>query len=650
MRGGPDRCAGCSEGHSSPMARSLYRSVTYGLEASLALTQTVARLGGRTDADTLASLLSYSGVRNGAFLSRLANARLFGLVTGRSGQVVLTDRGRRCLSADPAVQKIALAEACWAVPLFRRVLDDASGTGLGDVNELAGVLETGFGEDSSKSRTTARVLLESAGRAGLLRAGKVDLTLVRGPITNFTDSGSNPGRAFAPSVGFGWNPQVMRVKRHGWLRADRGGAMMDDGTSAHSADQPSDEGNLWIDEGTGSSRSRSNRRRTGIVFAVAACVALIGVPLGLLVASGPEPTPQALPKHHVTVGRSVAKRSVLAALSATTDSGNFAFTYQLNESPYQSGSAIEGPSCTGTSCPPASVLQSTQVQGSGTINTNPMAMAASAAISSNGVSGLQVGVRVDPTTVWEVGYTDNGLTPAVDDAGGNDLPGFAGLVEGTLGPREGAVAMMGMASPTGYLDLVEPAVTSATEVGTSTVDGVAVTQYQLTIDPGSLATAPGTSTEEQSAINAAIQTLTGQGYQTIRDLVSTDASGFIRESASTVTFSGGGTVTLDAHFSNFGCAGTVLMPGQGGDSTPPPGCASADTGIAPTTSTTSTTTTTVPSTTSTTGPSSQTPTTVPPTPPVIALYDDDLVDPRIHLDHNYDTSTSPTSLSTTTTS
>jgi hypothetical protein len=588
------------------MARSLYRSVTYGLEASLALAQTVAGSGGRTDADTLASALSYSGVRNGAFLSRLANARLFGLVAGRSGQVVLTEQGRRCLSADPAVRRVALAEACWAVPLFRRVLEDASGTGLGDVDELAAVLERRFGEDSSKSRTTARVLLESVGRAGLLRAGNVDLSLVKGPITNFTDSDSDPGRAFAPSVGLHWNPRVRRVKRHSRVRADKGGAPMDDGTPAGSTEQPADEGDLWIDEGSGSSRKYPNRRRAGIVLGVAACVALIGVPVGLLVASGPEPAPQASPPHHVTIGGGLAKRSVLHALSATTDSGTFAFTYQLNESPYQSGSAVDGPSCSGSSCPTTPVLQSTQVQGSGTINTNPMAMAASAAISSNGVSGLQVGVRVDPTTVWEVGYADNGLTPAANDAGGNDLPGFAGLVEGTLGPREGAVAMMGMASPTGYLDLVEPAVTSATEVGTSTVDGVAVTQYQLTIDPGSLATAPGTSTEEQNAIDAAIQSLTGQGYRTIRDLVSIDASGFIRESASTVTFSDGGTVTLDAHFSNFGCAGTVLMPGQGGDSTPPSGCVSADTGTAPTAT----------STTTTTGPSSQTPTTVSPVTPV----------------------------------
>src|SRR5580704_11469991 len=216
------------------MARSLYRSVTYGLEASLALARTVAGSGGRTDVDTLAAALSYSGVRNGAFLSRLANARLFGLVSGRSGQVVLTDRGRRCLSTDPAVHRVALAEACLAVPLFHRVLEDASGRELGDVEELARVLETRFGEDSSKSRTTARVLVESAERAGLLRAGKVDLSLVRGSATNFTDLNSDPGRAFVPSVALRWNPHSRRAKRHSRLRADKGGATVQDGTSARS--------------------------------------------------------------------------------------------------------------------------------------------------------------------------------------------------------------------------------------------------------------------------------------------------------------------------------------------------------------------------------------------------------------------------------
>ncbi len=624
------------------MARSLYRSVTYGLEASLALAQTVARSGGRTDAGSLAPALSYSGVRNGAFLSRLANARLFGLVSGRSGQVVLTERGRRCLSTDPAVHRVALAEACWAVPLFHRVLEDASGRELGDAEELARVLENRFGEDSSKSRTTARVLLESAERAGLLRAGMVDLSLVMRVKSEFYGFGFRPWTRVRTFGTIALEPVFETGEApHSRLRADKGSATMDGGTSAHRAEQPSDDGDLWIDEGTGSSRRRTDRRRMGIVLGVAACVALIGVPVGLLAASGPQPAPQRSAQHHVTVSDGVAKRSVLAALSATTDSGNFAFTYQLNESPYQSN-ASSGPSCNGPGCPTTPVLQSTEVQGSGTINTNPMAMAASAGISSNGVSGLQVGVRVDPTTVWEVDYSDNGLTPEVNDAGGNDLPGFAGLVEGTLGSREGAVAMMGMASPTGYLDLVQPAVTSAAEVGTATVDGVAVTQYQLTIDAGSLATAPGTSTEEQSAINAAIQTLTSQGYRTIRDLISIDASGFIRESASTVTFTDGGTVTLDAHFSNFGCAGTVLMPGQGGVSTPPSGCVSADTATAPTTSTTSTTTTTAPNV--------QTPTTISPTTPVSPSTTTPTSTPESTSSTTTTTSsTSTTNLSTTTT-
>lgn len=357
---------------------------------------------------------------------------------------------------------------------------------------------------------------------------------------------------------------------------------MDDGVSDRPAGHPSDDGGLWIDEGSGSARARANRRRIGVLVGIAACVALVGVPVGLLATSGPAPTSPSS-AHHVSDG--VARHSVLAALSATTDSGSFAFSYQLGETPPQ-------------------VVHSTTVEGSGTINTNPTAMAASANLSSNGVPSLAVGVRVDSTRVWEVSNTDNGLTPAASDIGsGQLLSSFAGLVEGTLGQRVGAVAMMGMASPTGYLDLVEPAVSSTTEVGTSTVDGVAVTQYELTIDPSSLATAPGTSAEEQKTIDAALQVLTDQGYRAIHDVVSIDASGFIRESSSTVTFSDGGLVTLDAHFSNFGCAGTVLMPGQGGVSTPPAGCVSADTGTAPTSTTTSTT--------STTSTSQSVPTTVP---------------------------------------
>jgi hypothetical protein len=608
------------------MARSLYRSVTYGLDASLALARTVAQSGGRTDANSLASALSYSGVRNGAFLSRLANARLFGLVAGRSGQVVLTDRGRRCLSADPAVHTAALAEACWAVPLFHRVLEEASGQALGDVDGLARVLETRFGEDSSKSRTTARVLLESAGLAGLLRSGRVDLSLVTGPVTNFTDSDSDPGRVFAPPVGLPRNPLLRRVKRHNRLWADNGGATMDDGMSRRSAEQPADEGDLWIDEGK-SPQSRTNHRHTGIVLGVAACVALIGVPVGLLAASGPGPASQKTSSPHLT--RGVAERQLISALSATTSSGSFNVTYEFDPptpptvattttttmptcqvivvSPSDgsaSGVAGEGvpPGSpqTATECSGSSVAsgpsQSVAVTGQGTIDTDPFAM-----VAVSNVSGLgEITLRDDGTNVWEFGGADYGLAPGSTETGpGASLSGFASLVEGTLGPRQGALAMGGLSSPTGYLDLDQSMITGADQTGTGTVDGVPVTVYQISIAPGQGANIPGLNAEQAKAIADSDAILKQQGFTGSTVQVSIDASGYIRQTRSVAHFSDGSTTSSEATFSDFGCAGTVLMPGQTGATAPPAGCVSPDTGVAPTTTTTSTVppSTTVPSTT-----------------------------------------------------
>lgn len=621
------------------MARSLYRSVTYGLDASLALAEVVAGAGGRTDVDTLASALSYSGVRNGAFLSRLANARLFGLVAGRSGQVVLTDRGRRCLSSDPAVLQPALAEACWAVPLFHRVLEEHSGTALGDAESLAAVLETRFGEDASKARVTARVLLESAERAGLLRAGHVDLSLVTGSITNFTDSKSDHGRAFVPKVRLRGNPRSGRVQRQSWLRVGQGGAPMDDGTSARGGEHPSGDSGLWIDEATAPSRSRANRRRIGVVAAAAACVALIGVPVGLLAASGPAPSAS-----HVTDG--AAKAAVLSALSATTSAGNFNMSYEFDP---PTAPTVPTTTTTTTTMPPvchtipvpspgvgavgssganallpagggtqtvcsssvgsaSSSQPSVSITGTGTVDTDPFAMLAVSNVSSVG----KVTIRDDGTNIWEdLGTDDGGLAPASSDGGpGQSLTGFAGLVESTLGQRQGALAMGGLASPTGYLDLDQSMITAADQTGTGTVDGVPVTVYEISISPAqeaNVANTPGYSAGQSQAVTDAAAILKQQGYTGTSEQISIDASGFIRQTRSTAHFSDGSSSTSQTTFSDFGCAGTVLMPGQSGPTAPPAGCVSPDTGVAPTTTTTSTTSTSGTSSTTTTS------TTPPPT-------------------------------------
>ena len=294
------------------------------------------------------------------------------------------------------------------------------------------------------------------------------------------------------------------------------------------------DGGLWLDEEPDGDPARTSPwRRWAVVGTVAVVLTAVAVPVALM-AGGP---------HRSDASRTTARKprldhgpaehAVLAALSATTDTGSFDFSYTIHSTPATgtattpttvcqqqlvpvpsgstsigsgtNGAGVITPSvaaatavgasaagsgsgdtgtgagapppgmtwrsekvCTGTAVPPDPV-----VQGGGIINTNPLAMVASADIGG----GLDVTVRVNDASVYEEGSNDTGLAPQPSDApgSGNSLPQFAGITEGTLGSREGAVAMMGMASPTGYLDLIAPAITAAGETGTGTVGGVAVT-------------------------------------------------------------------------------------------------------------------------------------------------------------------------------
>jgi hypothetical protein len=225
-----------------------------------------------------------------------------------------------------------------------------------------------------------------------------------------------------------------------------------------------------------------------------------------------------------------------------------------------------------------------------------------------GGNGLQVTLRVNSTTLYEdLSSLEKTLAPPPSAANepGQPISGFASLTESTIGMREGAIAMIGMASPTGYLDLYQQDISGATQTGTSTVNGVPVTVYQVAVDPTQLVNEPNITGEESKTASDAVSVLHAQGYTGTTDEVSIDGSGFIREVNSVAHFSDGGTVVLDVTLSNFGCAGTVLMPGQQGADQPPSGCTSPDTGLAPTAPSSSTT-------------STEPPTTTPPVPPVPA--------------------------------
>lgn len=366
---------------------------------------------------------------------------------------------------------------------------------------------------------------------------------------------------------------------------------------------------LWLDDdGPARKRRVASGQRVAVTVAVVACLVAIAVPVIVLANAGP--------RH--PAGRGDAKHAVLAALSATTDSGSFDFSYDLSSTPatttppttttticreiqtvYGAGGGLVAPveGSTGTSttvptfqsgtervCQGPALPVETNVTGSGVIDTNPMAMVATASIGSGG--GLDVVVRVNSQTVYEdasSGATASaGLAPSPADASasGQELSGFAGLVESTLGIRNGAVAMMGMASPTGFLDLYQQDFSGATQIGTATVAGVQVTEYQVTQDLSRVASAPGISPEEAKTIDAALAVLEQQGYTTDTVNVSIDGAGYIRQVKSTLSFKDGATTTLATTFSDFGCAGTVLMPGQQGSATPPADCTSPDSTVA----------------------------------------------------------------------
>ncbi len=412
------------------------------------------------------------------------------------------------------------------------------------------------------------------------------------------------------------------------------------------------EHGLWLEDSPSGTSQGANRRRFWVVVASVVCIAALAVPVGVaLSSSGPPAQPAKSATPHLT--RGVAERQVISALSATTSSGSFNVTYEFDPAtpptvttttttttmpvchtitvpPGQSftpssgggwssstGDGVVTPSpspgpqtveeCTGSSVGGTQATQTTAVTGQGTIDTDPFAM-----LAVSNVSGLgEITLRDNGTDVWEFGGADYGLSPGSSETGpGASLSGFAGLVEGTLGPRQGALAMGGLSSPTGYLDLDQSMITGADQTGTGTVDGVPVTIYTISIDPSQGANVPGINPEQAKAITDSAAVLKQQGYTGTTVQVSIDASGYIRQTRSVAHFDDGSTTTSESTFSDFGCAGTVLMPGQSGPTAPPAGCVSPDTGVAPTTTTTSTaspspavsSTTLAPTTTSVTEP------------------------------------------------
>jgi hypothetical protein len=213
------------------------------------------------------------------------------------------------------------------------------------------------------------------------------------------------------------------------------------------------------------------------------------------------------------------------------------------------------------------------ISGHGTVDTHPYGLMT---VSQVGALG-QITLYDNGADVWEIGGGDYGLRAPDQPGPGAALSGFASSVESTLGQQEGALEIQGLASGTGYLDLESREIQGATPAGTGVVTGFPVTVYKLFLTGLQDPDLSGLSSEQVATIKAADAIIAQSGFDGKTAWVSVDADGYIREVRTSYTLSNGSSVNQDTVLTNFGCAGTVVMPGQTGSSAPPARCISPDT-------------------------------------------------------------------------
>jgi hypothetical protein len=370
----------------------------------------------------------------------------------------------------------------------------------------------------------------------------------------------------------------------------------------------------WQARGTASSPPRFR------MLLVLGVLVLLVVAVAAALALG-RPGPSVYP----TAGGHRAPRILVGLVSddvnVTVASGSYDMTFDDTTVPppgcaqSNGGSGAQRDQGTVQSVCPSDLLP--DISGEGTVDTDPYAMVA---VSQDGPLGT-ITLYDNGTDVWEIGGGDYGLAGPGQAGPGAPLSGYSSSVEGTVGEQAGALDMLGLASGTGYLDLEAEEIHGAQPAGTGTVDGVPVTIYKLSVTGLQDPDLNGLSAEQVATIRAADAVLQETGFPGKTTWVSVDADGYIREERTTYSLSDGSSVTQDTVLSDFGCAGTVVMPGHTGSTSPPAGCVSPDTAgakSAPTTTTPSSSSTPAPATSSTTTSTTTlpSPSSIPPSPPV----------------------------------
>ncbi len=156
----------------------------YDLDSSIQAARTLyEKGGGAANADAFAEYLGYKSANNGAFLSRVGAARLYGLLEGPSSETKPSARAMEILKPDyDYVASRARLEAFREVPLFGAFLTEYEGKPLPPKEGMLNVLETRYAVPKEAAPAVLSCLLNSAEQAGLFAVTGDRTKMIRPPL------------------------------------------------------------------------------------------------------------------------------------------------------------------------------------------------------------------------------------------------------------------------------------------------------------------------------------------------------------------------------------------------------------------------------------------------------------------------------------
>lgn len=161
--------------------RSELKFPVYALADSVLAAKAIHEKGGGVATnDHLAAFLGYKSAKNGAFVNRVASAKLFGLIEGPPSRLVITGRAQKILMpvniGDP---KQALVDAFLSVPLYAAIYRENQGKGLPPEFGMKNALRTMFGVVPGRIDEAYRAFMASADTAGFfeIKGSKTQLIM-----------------------------------------------------------------------------------------------------------------------------------------------------------------------------------------------------------------------------------------------------------------------------------------------------------------------------------------------------------------------------------------------------------------------------------------------------------------------------------------